>query len=789
MSQNVDSSAVPKNVQDIEFFQGEMSMVLEFDDVNMMVDIKTLNRYFSNVEKLQFTRPNNPTVKTLAFDARGIALLRAGVNKYQVISSESDPPKKQKLSEKQYSEVQRINQIYTGEEKIDERLDEMRKSSEKVGKKGSSRSKSKFSGISNQSSSSRSNAKDCEKGKIKKVKVAWYHRNDVEGKGTYHKQGLPDGGEKTLELMENEDYSFHDIKKRTIKLFFTPRTRGFFEQSFIQLDSNSNKILVDKEFIRGKPKGFWNFYQKVSDEKHKVCLQIKTSWFPGYQDRAVMEILQEPEWIALDVSRKKSVSDSLFSSAHTHSGPPDGYALNGNDTCQTPLQHSESSTASKPVSNLVRNRTRVHQERSPSKVETYIDLSHSSHKDHNQNVSSHKLQPQALDHSNSGDSFEAMVNVESFEDRVRKKSGKEKLLPTQAGPTKPRLIQNKDNEAASNKNMDVLSKIGDGTSKTEIHTGQTPSKDVCSHQQPFKVPTLPLANLKYSSIAQANVKLADEIPVTELLLGQKVGSGTSGQVYAGKWGKTDVAIKVIDILYSRPKQILNEVSALRETSHQNVVQFMGVCRLPKVYYIIMELVKGSDLHTIIHEPGVRAKDYPQLKEDSIAKQISTAMDYLHTSKNFVHRDIKPANMLVTKYYRVKICDLGLMKIRSVAQNDAMLTSTGGNMKFCGTPMYMAPEVLLRKMETSLASDMWSVGVTVVELYSRKDVWDLNEYDPMTDLMTKLKFFKQPDISAVPDFLKDGVQKCFIYNVTDTSKPTRITADEFASYLDDVDDGE
>ncbi|KAJ8676033.1 hypothetical protein QAD02_011819 [Eretmocerus hayati] len=135
---------------------------------------------------------------------------------------------------------------------------------------------------------------------------------------------------------------------------------------------------------------------------------------------------------------------------------------------------------------------------------------------------------------------------------------------------------------------------------------------------------------------------------------------------------------------------------------------MGVSRKAKEYYIVMALIKGSDLHTIINERNVRMKDYPDLDENIIAKQILTALDYLHTSEKFVHRNIKPANILVTKYYQVKICDLGLMKIKAVAQNDLMLTSTGGGMKFCGTPMYMAPAVLLEPMETSLASAMWSV---------------------------------------------------------------------------------
>ncbi|KAJ8676032.1 hypothetical protein QAD02_011818 [Eretmocerus hayati] len=82
----------------------------------------------------------------------------------------------------------------------------------------------------------------------------------------------------------------------------------------------------------------------------------------------------------------------------------------------------------------------------------------------------------------------------------------------------------------------------------------------CLQNHPFKVPP-PVVDLKFSPIARCDVKLADEIPLTDLIFSKKIGSGTSGQVYKGNGRTTDVAIEAIDIIFSQPKQILNEVSA------------------------------------------------------------------------------------------------------------------------------------------------------------------------------------------------------------------------------------
>ena len=148
---------------------------------------------------------------------------------------------------------------------------------------------------------------------------------------------------------------------------------------------------------------------------------------------------------------------------------------------------------------------------------------------------------------------------------------------------------------------------------------------------------------------------------------------------------------------------MQEVMILKQTSHRNIIKLFEYFQTQRHVLIVIELSTGGDLLSYVRKRR-------QLKEDiakSLFKQIIEALRYCH-SKRILHRDIKLDNILLTLEGDVKICDFGVSKI--VRPGEKMTEQ-------CGTPAYIAPEILLDRGYEGFAVDIWSAGVVLfVMLY-------------------------------------------------------------------------
>ncbi|XP_051162406.1 serine/threonine-protein kinase Nek6-like [Leptopilina boulardi] len=142
---------------------------------------------------------------------------------------------------------------------------------------------------------------------------------------------------------------------------------------------------------------------------------------------------------------------------------------------------------------------------------------------------------------------------------------------------------------------------------------------------------------------------------------------------------------------------------------------------------------------------------------SIAAQVCCAVAYLHLQPQpIVHRDIKPANILVNEYFVTKLCDLGLGK-SDLFSKTLQSTHVG---RWRGTLLYMAPEILLENKEANENSDIWSLGCTLLELFSEKHVWNVST---VNNMIAKLINQETPSIEGFPRNLQVEMGKCFYYN--------------------------
>ena len=143
---------------------------------------------------------------------------------------------------------------------------------------------------------------------------------------------------------------------------------------------------------------------------------------------------------------------------------------------------------------------------------------------------------------------------------------------------------------------------------------------------------------------------------------------------------------------------MQEVMILKQTSHRNIIKLFEYFQTQRHVLIVIELSTGGDLLSYVRKRR-------QLKEDiakSLFKQIIEALRYCH-SKRILHRDIKLDNILLTLEGDVKICDFGVSKI--VRPGEKMTEQ-------CGTPAYIAPEILLDRGYEGFAVDIWSAGVVL-----------------------------------------------------------------------------
>ncbi|KAF4979000.1 hypothetical protein FZEAL_4731 [Fusarium zealandicum] len=180
-------------------------------------------------------------------------------------------------------------------------------------------------------------------------------------------------------------------------------------------------------------------------------------------------------------------------------------------------------------------------------------------------------------------------------------------------------------------------------------------------------------------------------------LGECLGKGAFGSVYkAFNWGNGEaVAVKQIK-LADLPK------SELRMIEHDNIVKYLGFVKSVDALNIILEYCENGSLHSICKAYG----KFPENLVGVYMTQVLQGLQYLH-DQGVIHRDIKGANILTTKDGTVKLADFGV----------STSTLAGGQDKeaqVVGTPYWMAPEIIQLSGATS-ASDIWSVGCTVIEL--------------------------------------------------------------------------
>ncbi|OTA89998.1 hypothetical protein M434DRAFT_33993 [Hypoxylon sp. CO27-5] len=193
-------------------------------------------------------------------------------------------------------------------------------------------------------------------------------------------------------------------------------------------------------------------------------------------------------------------------------------------------------------------------------------------------------------------------------------------------------------------------------------------------------------------------------------LGECLGKGAFGSVYkAIHWGTGEAVavkqIKLVNLPKSELRMIEAEIDLLKNLNHDNIVKYIGFVKSTDCLNIILEYCENGSLHSICKAYG----KFPENLVGVYMTQVLQGLQYLH-DQGVIHRDIKGANILTTKDGKVKLADFGV--------STSTLAGPDKEAQVVGTPYWMAPEIIELSGATP-ASDIWSLGCTVIELLSGK----------------------------------------------------------------------
>ncbi|KAG8908416.1 Protein kinase C signaling pathway involved MAPKK protein [Tulasnella sp. 403] len=263
---------------------------------------------------------------------------------------------------------------------------------------------------------------------------------------------------------------------------------------------------------------------------------------------------------------------------------------------------------------------------------------------------------------------------------------------------------------------------------------------------------------------------------------RRLGEGAGGAVYQVLQKSTGkmMAMKTIPANpETPPRQLRRELEFLSTCIHTNITEFYGAYLSgsnPSTadVVLLMEFCEGGSLETVAKKVRQQKRRIGEPIVAKLAEGILRGLDYLHERK-IIHRDIKPSNILLTREGVVRLCDFGVSGV--------LINSMAGT--FTGTSWYMSPE-RIRGDPYSIRSDVWSTGLTLLELARNKFPFspDLGPIE-LLSVIVNGDIPELEDEPAGPDgepgaiwteAMKLFIKRCLIISGTERPSPREILQD-------------
>ena len=262
----------------------------------------------------------------------------------------------------------------------------------------------------------------------------------------------------------------------------------------------------------------------------------------------------------------------------------------------------------------------------------------------------------------------------------------------------------------------------------------------------------------------------------------QIGKGATATVYVAECLKNGqiVALKMID-LETCPIEIDNlrhEVAFWSTSQSPNIVEYYGSFVDGSVLYIVMEYMSAGSCYEIMrysYKKGIQ----DELIIAAILHEVLQALVYFHDNRQ-IHRDIKAGNVLINEKGDVKIGDFGIAAnlLENGQRKQARFT-------VIGTPCYMAPEVLKEEEGYSEKADIWSLGITAIEL-----ALGAAPYSNLYPLEVIVKIVNSPppqlpDTDNYSPAFKDFVKQCLVHSPAKRASARQLLDHKFFKQIKDI----
>ena len=321
---------------------------------------------------------------------------------------------------------------------------------------------------------------------------------------------------------------------------------------------------------------------------------------------------------------------------------------------------------------------------------------------------------------------------------------------------KPKSLEKRKRYSFINRNnifkFDKISNIKDNNITHIIKSKDNSRKKIQSTEKKHKKYQIADFPLKPSNTKIFNGKIDNYLITKEL----GKGSYASVKLAINKTNKNKYAIKLYEretlIDPQKKSTIKNEINILKQLDNINVMKLYEVIDTPKYLYLVMEYINGvSLLETIKQDQNHYFEEKRAIK---IFIQIVKGILYCQ-SKNICHRDIKLENILLIKDDIVKIIDFGFA-VKATKESYQKL--------FCGTPSYMAPEIVNKEKYIAQYSDIWSLGVLFFAMLYGRFPFRAKTQEDLFDIINEANVVFPDDIE-ISEEIKDLIRKIFVVNPT------------------------
>jgi len=272
-----------------------------------------------------------------------------------------------------------------------------------------------------------------------------------------------------------------------------------------------------------------------------------------------------------------------------------------------------------------------------------------------------------------------------------------------------------------------------------------------------KVDDKPPPKKKDGEISRRKIEGAEDGDIKDkYIIGEEIGRGGFSVVCEAtrRDDSEKYAVKIVEktLIQEDIKLLKREIEIMKKVEHVNILKLIEIFEDDENVYIVMELVDGSELFDRIVDKGY----YSEKSTVHIVKQILNAVKYLH-EQGIAHRDLKPENLLCSgegNHEVVKIADFGLSKIFGGEKGEELQTS-------CGTPGYVAPEVLMSESYDK-SVDMWGIGIiTYILLAGYPPFYADNDTQLFEKIMNAEYDFDDECWDDVSDSAKDFIQHLLV----------------------------